>query len=402
MSVSGTQGTGAVAPSGFALFACGFRPFFLLAALWAVLGVGVWVAALHGVMIPDGPLPMPLWHAHEMIAGFVGAALAGFVLTAVPSWTGGPGYAGPRLVLLVALFLAARVVLLPGSPVPVGAAAIVALLPLPAVLLMVLPELVRAGTKRLLAPPLLVLGFWVGDLLMLGHAAGWWQGSFVTGQVLSLNIALALVGLIGGRIVPNFTLNALRRRGVTAVPQPLPGVDAAAVAALIAVVVVDLVAPGGRLAGVVAALAAVLTLLRLSRWHGLRTLGEPIVWVLHLAYLLIAVALGIKAAWLLTGAGWAAAWLHAQALGPVGLMIMAVTTRASLGHTGRELVVPAPVVLAYGLLVLAMPARVLLPSVAPGMPGYALSGTLWIAAFGIFLVVYAPILIRARPDGRPG
>ena len=407
MSVSGAHGMNAarrrVAPSGFALFAYGFRPFFLLAALWAVVGVGLWVVALHGHALPDGPLPMARWHAHEMIAGFVGGAISGFLLTAVPNWTSRPGYAGAPLMLLVAVYAAARLVLLPGSPVPPGLAAAIALLPLPVLVLTVLPALVKANTPRLYGPPALVLAFWAGDVLMLGDAAGWWTDTFAAGQLLSLDIALALVGLIGGRIVPSFTINALRRRGIPATLNPLlPRIDEAAMISLLAVVVVDLVAPGSLAAGLVAAVAAALVLLRLSRWHGLHTLGQPIVWVLHLAYLMIPAALAIKALSLLTGAAWAASWLHLQAIGPIALMILAVTTRATLGHTGRDIVAARPIVAAYLLVAVAAPTRLLAPLIWPGIGGYALAGTLWIAAFVLFLAVYAPILIRARPDGKPG
>ncbi|WP_135469009.1 NnrS family protein [Crenalkalicoccus roseus] len=390
------------APAGLALFAHGFRPFFLMAGLWAVLGMLVWVAALHGAALPAGPLPPAQWHAHEMIAGFIGAAIAGFLLTAVPNWTGRPGYGGAPLALLAGLFVAARLALLPGSPVSPGAAAVVALLPLPALLLMVLPALAKARTPRLFGPPALVLVFWAGDLLMLGEVAGWWAAGFATGQMLSLNAALALVGLIGGRIVPSFTLNALRKAGRPAELRPLPGVDRGAMLALLAVVVVDLLAPGGALAGVVAGLAALLTALRLSRWHGLRTLGQPILWVLHLAYLMVPLALATKAAWLLAEAPWAGGWLHLQAVGAIGLMILAVMTRATLGHTGRDLVAAPPVAVAYLLLALAAPVRAFGPALGAGPGAYALAGALWIAAFGLFLAVFAPMLLRPRADGKPG
>ena len=342
---------GAAAGRGFALFAYGFRPFFLLAGIWAVLGVALWVAALAGLPVPPGggPLPLPRWHAHEMLAGFVGAALSGFVLTAVPNWTGRRGYAGAPLVGVFGLYLAGRLALLPGSPGPVAVAAPLALLALPALVGLVLPALVKARSARLLGPPAVVLVFWAGDLLMLGEAAGWWGGGAATwrmGQLLSANAALMLVGLIGGRIIPSFTLNALRKAGRPAEPRPLPGVDRAAVLSLLGVVLVDLVAPDSLAAGLVAGLAAVLVALRLSRWHGLRTLGQPILWVLHLAYAFLLLTLATKSVWLLAAAPWAAHWLHLQGAGALALMILAVMTRAILGQPGRELVATRPVVIA--------------------------------------------------------
>lgn len=388
----------------FGLLAQGFRPFFLLAGIWALLGVSLWAGALAGMPVPDGPLPLVRWHGHEMLAGFVGSAIAGFLLTAVPNWTGRRGYAGAPLVIAVTMVLAGRIALLPGSPLPIGLAAPIALAGLPTLLLLVLPSLLRAGQPRLFGPPLIVLAFWLGDVLMLGGEAAWWQAdTWRLGQLLSANAALALVGLIGGRIVPSFTLNALRKTGRPAEPKPLPGVDRAAVLSLLAVALVDLAAPDGVVAGLVAAVAAVLVGLRLSRWHGLRTLRLPIVWVLHLAYAFVPLALGTKAVFLLAGAPWAMHWLHLQGAGALALMILAVMTRAALGHTGRDLVAAPATVAAYGLVALAAIARAFGPvlSGAPLAP-LMLAGALWVSGFALFLLVYAPVLLLPRPDGKPG
>lgn len=384
------------------LFGHGFRPFFLLAGLSAPGALLLWLAALAGVNLPAGPLPIALWHAHEMQAGFIGAAIAGFLLTAIPNWTNGPGYSGWPLIGVVFLFVSARLALLPGSPVPPGAAAVAGLLPLPALLLLVLPALIRARTPRLYGPPALILLFWTGDLLMLGSVAGWWVDRFAAGQLLALNVALMLVGLIGGRIVPAFTLNALRRGGTAREAPRDSWPDRAAMLALAAVVAVDLVAPHGLAAGAAAAVAAVLVLLRLSRWHGLATLGQPILWVLHLAYFLVAAALATKAAFLLGGAVWAAYWLHLQAAGAIGTMIMAVMTRAILGHTGRDLVAPPAVALAYLLVPLSALLRAFGPALLPATAAFCLAGVAWIGAFAIFVAVFAPMLVTRRPDGKPG
>ena len=387
---------------GLALFAHGFRPFFLLAGVWAVVALGLWVAYLAGANLPAGPLPMAAWHAHEMIAGFIGAAMCGFLLTAIPNWTGRTGYSGWPLVALVALYLAARLVLLPGSPVPASVAAMVALLPLPGLLLLVLPALVAARTPRLFGPPAVVLLFWSGDLLMLGGNAGWWTDTFAAGRLLSLDMALALVGLIGGRIVPAFTLNALRRAGT---PQELvarPWIDRASIIALVLNAVVDLLAPGSLAAGGIAALAAVFTLARLSGWHGRHAFDQPIVWVLHLAYLFIAVALATKAAYLLDGADWANGWVHLQSAGAIATMILAVMTRAILGHTGRELYAAPAIVAAYLLVPLSALLRAFGPTLVAPSLAYLLAGLAWVAGFALYLAVFAPMLLRPRPDGNPG
>jgi len=389
--------------SGFALFAYGFRPFFLLAGIWAPFGVALWVASLAGLGLPEGPLPMLHWHAHEMLAGFVGAAIIGFLLTAIPNWTGRKGYAGPPLIGLVAIFLAGRLALLPGSPLPAGIAAPIALAAIPAAILLVLPALVKARSARLFGPPLLVLAFWAGNLLMLGEAAGWWQETWHAGELLSADVALTLVVLIGGRIIPSFTLNALRKTGHPAEPNPLPGVDRAAILSMIALTLVDLAAPESLLAGGISALAAVLVALRLSRWHGLRTLGQPILWVLHLAYAFVPLALATKAVWMLTGAPWAMYWLHLQGAGALALMIIAVMTRAVLGHTGRELVAAPPTVLAYVLLPIAALARAFGPVLTGGgLAPLVIAGAFWVGAFALFLLVYMPFLLLPRADGKPG
>lgn len=391
-----------VAPPAISLLAHGFRPFFLLAGTWAVLGVALWVALLAGLPVPEGPLPTLRWHAHEMLAGFVGAAVIGFLLTAVPNWTGRRGYAGAPLAALAGLFVAARLVLLPGSPMPVEVAAPLALLPLPAALLLVAPALVQAGKARLWGPPLLVLGLWAGDLLMLGEATGWWEDGWARGQLLLADMALLLVGLIGGRIIPSFTLNALRKTARPAEPRPIPGVDAGALAALALVAVVDLAAPGGALAGWVALVAAALVALRLSRWHGLRVLGQPILWVLHLGYAFVPLALATKAAFLLLDAPWAVHWLHLQGAGALALTILAVMSRATLGHTGRVLEAAPATVAAYALLALAAPLRAFGPALLPGLAPLVLAGACWVAAFGLFLWVYGPMLLGPRADGKPG
>ncbi len=382
-------------------FSQGFRPFFLIAGLWAPLGVAVWVLALVGMPVPDGPLALPQWHAHELLAGFVGATMIGFVLTAIPNWTKGPPYAGAPLVGLFALFLAARLALLPGSPIPIWLAAPLALAAVPAALLLVLPALLKAGSPRLFGPPALILLFWAGDLLMLGEAAGWWPAAtWPTGQRLMANVALLLVGLIGGRIIPTFTLNALRAAGTPVEVRPLPGIDAAAILSLLAVVLVDVVWPESPAAGAVAAVTAVLLALRLSRWHGLRTLRAPILWILHVAYGLVALALALKAAWLLLGADWAVNWLHLQVAGALATMILAVMTRATLGHTGRLLVATAATVAAYGLLLAAVVLRVAGPVVVEDTMLPLVAATVcWVASFSFFLGSYAPMLVGPRVHG---
>ncbi|MEN8196916.1 MAG: NnrS family protein [Pseudomonadota bacterium] len=385
-----------------ALFNYGFRPFFLLAGVQAVAVMAVWLAVLHGMSWEMAWLAPVQWHAHEMIFGFVAAALAGFLLTAVASWTGQRGYAGPPLMVLVAVWLGGRIVMIPGLGVPQSLAAAIDLAFLPTVAMAVAPSLIRAGNVRnfpLLA--FLVLLF-AANLLFHAPDLAAWLG--IRGPTLAVDTIMLMVVLVGGRIVPAFTGNALRTRHPGARVAPFGWVDRAAIAAAAAVLVVDLVTPGGRLAGVVALVACALHAWRLSRWRGWLTLDMPLAWVLHVAYAWIPMGLGLKALWLLWQLEAGAGWLHALTAGAYPTMILAVMTRAALGHTGRPLVAAKPIVIAYLLVTLAAITRVFAPMIAPATPEiiWTVAGTLWIAAFLLYCAVYAPILLRPRIDGRPG
>jgi len=208
--------------------------------------------------------------------------------------------------------------------------------------------------------------------------------------------------MIGGRIIPAFTTAALRQRGLASPVSVSPGMTPLAMIAMLALIAIDLWRPEGAAAGVIALAAAVIQGLRLAQWGSWRTLRMPIVWVLHLAYLWLPVGLSLKAIALLASFSFAAFYLHALAIGAAAMMIVAVMTRASLGHTGRALTVSPPTACAYSLLAAAALVRVLGPT------GFALpfrwviliAASLWTAAFVIFLIVYAPILLSPRADGR--
>jgi uncharacterized protein involved in response to NO len=219
-----------------------------------------------------------------------------------------------------------------------------------------------------------------------------------------VELMLLVVTVIGGRIVPSFTANALRRGGEAADIRSLPWLDRGVVALMAAVILVDLWRPGGAVAGWLAALVALAQAWRLAGWRSLRVRGEAILWVLHVGYAWIPVGFALKASWLLLGAGWAVNWLHAFTMGAFGTMILAVMTRAALGHTGRPLAVGRGIAAAYALLTLGVAARVFGAALWPS--GYVsillVSGFLWTAAFAVYAVIYAPILVLSRADGKPG
>lgn len=384
-------------------FAYGFRPFFLLAGWYAVVAIGLWLWLYPAAPGPFAILPAQLWHGHEMLFGFVGAAIAGFMLTAVPSWTGSRGFAGLPLIALTVLWLAGRIALFAGDAIPFWLLALAELAFLPMLALLLAPPLLRATNRN--TPLLFVLLFlWSADAVFVYALAQGDPGLANTAVRAALNLVLLLVTVIGGRIVPAFTANALRRRGET------PGLRASAylnrfvIAAMAVAIPVDILWPGGTAVGLVALAAGLGQAVRLAGWQGWRTLGEPIVWVLHAAYLWLPIGLLLKAGWFLGGLAWAAHWLHALGAGAAATMILAVMTRASLGHTGRELRVSPAVTAAYLLLLAAVATRVFGPAWLP--LGYtttvAIAGAFWLLAFLLYSIVYAPVLLLPRANGKPG
>jgi uncharacterized protein involved in response to NO len=385
------------------LFAYGFRSHFFLAGVAAVVLIPLWaVGFVAGTSVGSG-WPPTLWHGHEMLFGFIASAIAGFMLTAVPGWTGQKGFAGRPLIALALVWLAARILIATSALWPPLLPTIVDLgfLPLLAVLVMI--PLIRSRNRN--TPLLAVLGaFWLTNVVfhlgLLHHDAPLARSALIIG----IDITLLLVTVIGGRLVPAFTITALRKPGVGGVLKSRTALTALSIAAMVGVIVGDMAWPDGRFAGGIAGVAAVLQMIRLLQWRTLRTLRQPIVWILHLAYLWLPIGLGLKAAALLGGYGVAAFWLHALTIGALTTMITAVMTRASLGHTGRPLTVHPLITLAYGFLTAAAVMRVF------GLSLFGLSypmvitvaAIFWTASFALFIGVYSPILWGPRADGKPG
>ncbi len=385
------------------LLAYGFRPHFLLAGVAAATLIPLWALAYVAGIPLGSSWPPTLWHAHEMLFGFVASAVAGFLLTAVPSWTGHKGFAGRPLALLVGLWLVARAMIATSALWPSWLTAAVDLAFLPVLALFIAPPLLRSRNRN--APLLLVLALlWSTNFTF--HVALMRDNPPLALESLRIGIDLVLIMMtvIGGRIVPAFTSSALRARNLPSAIRSSPALTACAVAAMLLVTLSDLAHFPTAFAGAIAAIAAAIQLLRLLQWGTSRTLREPIVWVLHLAYAWLPLGLALKACALLTGSAWAAFWLHALTIGSLATMILAVMSRASLGHTGRPLTIDPLITLAYLLLTAAAAMRVLgLAALALPYPVIvAAAAFLWTAAFALFLWVYAPILCSPRIDGRPG
>lgn len=395
------SGRGPTAPR-FVFFAHGFRPFFLLAGLSAALLLPLWLAVLAGAAAPPGGLVPSFWHAHEMLYGFAAAALAGFLLTAAPNWTNSRPVQGAPLAGLVLLWLAGRLSpwLYPLAP---AAAAAFDLAFLPAVAAWLGAALFRAGNRRnYVFLPLIGSLVAANALVHLEYA-----GLAATGALglrLAIGVLVLTIAVVGGRIVPSFTQNALRAGGEAVVIAPKPAVERLALGSLALLVIADLIPGAGVAAGALALLAGAVHAYRLSGWHGARTLHSPILWVLHLGYAWIVAGLWLKGLAGLTGLLPETAALHALTVGGVGTMTMAVMSRAALGHTGRPLVAPKPVAAAYVCISLAALLRVL----GPLLPGAAYTGMLhgsglfWTLGFGLFALTYAPMVFAPRLDGKPG
>jgi uncharacterized protein involved in response to NO len=221
---------------------------------------------------------------------------------------------------------------------------------------------------------------------------------------LAVDLVLILVTVIGGRIVPAFTANALRMRGEPVTTITRRPVELIVIGAMVAIAIVDLIAPDSIASGTLAAIAALAHAVRMSGWRSFRTRGTPILWVLHVGYAWIPLGLALKSSALLGGAAWAMKWQHALTMGVFATMILAVMTRASLGHTGRPLVVARSIAVAYLLLTVGTLLRVFGIAVLPDhyLLTVTVSGLAWVLAFGIFVVVYAPVLWGPRADGKPG
>ena len=381
---------------GLPLLRLGFRPFYLGAAVYAMLAVPVWVAVVLGQWHLASSVSPLLWHAHEMLFGFVAAVIVGFLLTAGKAWTGQATPRGASLGALALLWLAARLAAL-GAPYVVFALLDLVLLPLVAAVL--LAVLVRAGNRRNL--PLVVLLALLATANLAFHLAV--LGVVDIAPLRALYAGLALVVMIecvmAGRVVPAFTMSATP--GLTLRSRPrLAAVTLAVTALALASWVFG--APGLPAAGLGAA-AAALHLWRLATWRPWLTRHRPILWVLHAAYAWLPVGL-VLLALAEAGAIPVSAGVHALAVGATGGLIIGMITRTARGHTGRLLRVSSREVLAYALVMLAAVLRVLVPFLAAPLhtPALAAAALAWSGAFALYLWVYVPWLCAARLDGKDG
>ncbi len=371
------------------LLASGHRLMFLAAGVYAPVALAAWLLAWRG------HLPLSSWwHGHELIFGFAVAAIAGFLQAAVPKWTQGPLFRGTRAGVLAGAWLLGRVGM---ALTPAGIPAWpLDLLFLPLLAGWVGLDILRAKNARNYQVVAILLALWGLDLTYQFAPPGPWQARALHAAVYGI---VTLIALIGGRVVPSFTQNALRQAGHTshACSTPL-WLDRLAVPLLALVVASELLLPFSLLSGVVALLAALVTGLRMLRWRSWQTRALPLVWVLHVGYAFIPLGLLLKGISDLGGPIGAFAALHALTAGAIGVMILAVASRAALGHSGRPLVPSRLTVMAYVLVIAGALLRVF--GVLPEL--VLTAGILWATGYAVFAAVYWPILTKPRLDGQEG
>ncbi len=383
------------------VFTAGFRFFFLAAGLFAVFSMAAWLfwLALHAggavILAPTIGVAPHLWHGHEMIFGYGVAVLAGFFLTAVPSWTGAPAARTAFVSATGALWLAGRLAVWFSAWLDPIIVALIDLAFLP-------PLMARIGLSLRRRPQphnLLLVGLLTlilaGNLMVHLEWTGVTSDTAGAGMRLGLLTIAALITIIGGRIIPGFTKNALVRHDMTDNLPVNHGVltKGGIVSAVLLAPAVAAGLPDAML-GILALAAALLNGARLAGWRWRDTLGEPILWSLHLAFAMLVLGYGTLSAAYLTGWPHEVAALHLTVIGAIGGMTLAMMSRAALGHTGRALSVSRGTALAYLAIAAAAIIRAFGPALAPGLYNSVMliSGGLWVTGFALFVAAYWPIL----------
>lgn len=385
---------------GPAILTFGFRPFFFGAAIFASLAMLMWVAILSGAASLPTAFDPVSWHAHEFLFGYLSAVVAGFLLTAVPNWTGRLPIVGWQLGGLFALWAVGR-----------GAVAVSALLPpmvvaaadlaMPVMLALAFAREIIAGKnwKNLVVLAMLAT-FATANALFHWEAAAGKYAAEGYGLRLGLGVSMMMIAVIGGRIVPSFTRNWLAKREAGRLPAPpMQTFDRAALLILVVSLLLWVVFPSRPIAGLALVIAGLVHSVRLARWAGDRTWSEPLVLVLHVGFAFLPLgALMIGAEILWPGVFGIASAQHVWMAGGIGLMTLGVMSRATLGHTGQALAAGPGTCVIYGAMMISVLARVaagIWPSAANWL--YVLAGAGWILAFGGFSVLYGPLLLRVAP-----
>lgn len=391
----------ATSPPRLALARKGFRPFFLLAGVFACAMVPVWLLVLFDVLRPTTYLDAVSWHAHEMIFGYAVAVIAGFLLTAVGNWTGRETVVGGKLLGLAAVWLLGRVAMtLPTSSMR-GLMAVTDLAFIPLLTLALARPLVATRNRRNFVMLVVLTALFASNVTIHLEALG--MASPGTGRhaaLVAIDVIVFLCAVIAGRVVPMFTRNATGAPRIEAVP----ALEVFCILALIVMTLADVVAPASRVVAMAAGIAGIAAIARAVRWGTRHTLQHPLLWILHAGYGWIPIGLFLRATPLLGVPVMGSLAIHALTLGAIGALTLGMMARVALGHTGRALVPPKAMSAAFLFVTVAALVRVAGPALWPS--GYAttlgVAGGLWTAAFVIYVVTYTSILTAARVDGKPG
>lgn len=380
---------------GPALFSYGFRPFFLFGAVWAAVSVVLWLLVLTGTL----PLPSHLtpveWHVHELLYGYIPAIVAGFLLTAVPNWTGRLPVVGMRLAVLFAIWTAGRIILLVSEWTGAAVAVAVDLSFLAVLCAAVAREIISGKNARNLKVLVIVGLLFAGNLTFHLETL---SGDPEYGTRMGIAATLFLIILIGGRIIPSFTRNWLARQAPGRLPEPFDRFDLAVMGVSGLALLTWIGLPDHVFTAVVMALAAFANLARLARWAGERTVSEPLVWILHLAYLFVPLGFALQAlAIIVPDTIPTTAALHAWTAGAMATMTLAVMTRASLGHTGQTLKAGLATTAIYGAILVAALLRILAAFDSAPEAVLHIAATAWLLAFGGFAIVYGRMLLTRTP-----
>lgn len=380
--------------TGPALFSYGFRPFFLAGGLWAAFSILLWLPQYMGWFALPTAFGTLDWHIHEMLYGYVAAAIAGFLLTAIPNWTGRLPVSGWPLLGLAALWLAGRVAILFSADISGIAAAAIDVSFLTALAAVASREIVAGKNWRNLRV-LAVLGVLIAGNIVY-HAEVLMRGVADYGVRIAIAAVILLIALIGGRIVPSFSNNWLARNNPGRRPVSFSRFDITTLGTSALGLIFWIALPADPLTGTLFLLAGILQAARLARWAGDRTLTDRLVLVLHVAYAFVPLGFLLIGASTFTDAVPTSAGIHAWTAGAIGLMTLAVMTRATLGHTGRALQAGPATQAIYALILMAAFLRIV-AAFNGSLALIGLAGAIWIAGFTCFVLFYGPLLILRKP-----
>lgn len=377
-----------------AVFANGFRPFFLLGAAFAAVAIALWLPEFYGDITIRTAFTPVAWHIHEMLFGYLAAAVTGFLLTAIPNWTGRLPIRGRPLMLLAALWLTGRATVSVSEWTGWLAAMIVDCSFLLTVLLVIVREIVGGNNLRNLKVAAVIGILAISNIAF--HIEAHLSGAPDYATRVGIAGMLLLVMIIGGRIIPSFTHNWLARQLPGRMPIAFNRFDIAVILVSAVALLAWILFPEAKATAEISAVAGILQFIRLARWAGERTWPDRLVLVLHVAYLFVPAGFLLLSASIIFEIPRSAA-VHAWTVGAMATLTLAVMTRATLGHTGHALKANAGTQIVYGAVVLAALARV--AAAIFGSQSDALlhlSALAWLAAFAGFLVVFGPMLIQRR------